>query len=89
MNRNNSSYWALQILGLTAVLYFQAVAHAGEYRIEHCMMGCPEGSDLDSQLILRPIYAISFNTRTKTADWVAYKVSAATIGMRPVSRGSW
>ena len=69
------------VLSLIVSIYFQASTHAGEYRIAHCLMGCPLGSDLDSQLILRPIYALSFNTITKTADWVAYKVSSATIGI--------
>lgn len=54
---------------------------ASEYRIAHCLMGCPEGTDNENHLILRPIYALSYNPSTKAADWAAYKISASTIGI--------
>ncbi|GJM13888.1 MAG: endonuclease [Pseudohongiella sp.] len=31
--------------------------------------------------MLRPIYALSYNTRNKVADWAAYRVTAGTIGI--------
>lgn len=54
---------------------------ASQYRIEHCLYGCPRGESVSNQLLIRPIYALSFNMVTKSADWVAYKVSADSIGI--------
>lgn len=56
-------------------------SQAADYRIGLCYRGCPVGANPDNPLILRPIYALSFNLDYKSADWVAYKVSAGTIGI--------
>ena len=69
------------ILSFLILLQPTAPAQSVEYRIENCLSGCPVGSDSDSHLVLRPIYALSYNIKNKVADWVAYKVSAATIGI--------
>ena len=71
---------ALAILGLIALLT-SSFAHAQDYRITHCLMGCPRGAPDENHLIIRPIYALSYNTHTKTADWVAYRVTAQTVGI--------
>jgi endonuclease G len=63
------------------MVVFEAGSQASEYRIEHCLRGCPQGVAANNHLILRPIYALSYNTSTRAADWAAYKVSAATIGI--------
>ncbi len=76
-----SGFRYLQIgLLLLVLLDFQSIA-AQQYRIAHCIMGCPVGAPSDSHLIIRPIYALSFNMTTKSADWVAYRVSAGAIGI--------
>lgn len=54
---------------------------AAELRIAQCLHGCPAGSAAENHLILRPIYALSFNTHTKVADWAAYRVTSETIGI--------
>lgn len=54
---------------------------AANYRIGHCLFGCPVDASGDNDLILRPIYALSYNSNTKSADWVAYKVIADAIGI--------
>jgi len=59
----------------------QGPAYAGEYRIGHCLYGCPQGASPENHLILRPIYALSYNTAYKSADWVAYKISVGSIGI--------
>jgi endonuclease G len=69
------------ILSFIILVQISAAARSVEYRIEHCLSGCPVGSNSDSQLVLRPIYALAYNTEYKVADWVAYKVSAGTIGI--------
>ena len=56
-------------------------AQGQSYKIAHCYGGCPIGGNSDNHLIIRPIYALSYNTTTKTADWVSYKVSTASIGI--------
>ena len=56
-------------------------SQAAELRIAHCLYGCPKGSSSDNHLILRPIYALSYNTRNKVADWAAYRVTSGSIGI--------
>ena len=72
-------YWAaaLAMLLLASVPQSQAV----ELRIAHCLHGCPLGSSAENHLILRPIYALSYNTRNKVADWAAYRVTSGSIGI--------
>jgi len=69
------------IAWFTLLVMLQAPAFAGEYRIGHCLHGCPQGASPENHLILRPIYALSYNTTNKSADWVAYKISADSIGI--------
>lgn len=69
------------IAWFTLLVMLQAPAFAGEYRIGHCLHGCPQGASPENHLILRPIYALSYNTTNKSADWVAYKISAGSIGI--------
>ncbi|MBL4580518.1 MAG: DNA/RNA non-specific endonuclease [Gammaproteobacteria bacterium] len=56
-------------------------SQAAELRIAHCLHGCPTGSSAENHLILRPIYALSYNTRNKVADWAAYRVTSGSIGI--------
>jgi len=56
-------------------------SQAVELRIAHCLHGCPLGSNAENHLILRPIYALSYNTRNKAADWAAYRVTSDSIGI--------
>ncbi len=58
-----------------------AASVAAELRIAHCLHGCPVGSSPENHLILRPIYALSYNTRNKVADWAAYRVTSGSIGI--------
>ncbi|MDD9891077.1 MAG: DNA/RNA non-specific endonuclease [Gammaproteobacteria bacterium] len=71
----------LQIVFLSCSLLGAASVHAQNYKIAHCIGGCPLGGSADNHLIIRPIYALSYNTETKSADWVAYKVSTESIGI--------
>ena len=50
-------------------------------KVAHCYDGCPNGAEDSNHLILRPIYALSYNMNTKSADWVAYKLSPGSIGI--------
>jgi len=63
------------------LLVLSGPLQAAELRIAHCLYGCPVGSSAENHLILRPIYALSYNTRNKVADWVAYRLTAGSIGI--------
>ena len=62
-------------------------ALAQELPSDHCLHGCPSGSPATNMVIIREIYILSNNGTTKFADWVAYKVTAETIG--PSQRRKW
>lgn len=68
---------ALAVLLMASMPPSQAV----ELRIAHCLHGCPLGSSAENHLIIRPIYALSYNTRNKVADWAAYRVTSGSIGI--------
>ena len=60
---------------------FAGLSLASEFRIGLCYLGCPQGGDLASEIILRPIYAMAYNKAFKSADWVVYEVTADSIGI--------
>ena len=62
-------------------LLLSQYALSQSYKIAHCYGGCPIGGSVDNHLIIRPIYALSYNSITKSADWVSYRVSTASIGI--------
>lgn len=57
-----------------------AVADDAEIHTFHCLHSCPMGTPATNDLIVREIYTLSSNDRTKFADWVAYRVTAETVG---------
>ena len=75
----NKVIWGALIATLLGQIAPQSFAV--DYRIGHCLFGCPQGADTDNHLILRPIYALSFNTSFKTPEWAAYRVTADSIGI--------
>ena len=74
--------YLFRIAALAVVLIaFMSQSQSAELRIAHCLHGCPAGSSSQNHLILRPIYALSYNTRNKVADWAAYRVTSGSIGI--------
>jgi endonuclease G len=72
----------LRIAALAVLLMaYTSQTQAAELRIAQCLYGCPVGSSAENHLILRPIYALSYNTRNKVADWAAYRVTPGSIGI--------
>lgn len=68
--------------GITVgLILLPGIAVSQEYRIVHCLYGCPQGAAEDNPLLLRPIYALSYNTLTKSADWAAYRVTSGSVGI--------
>lgn len=56
------------------------LADDAEIHTFHCLHGCPMGAAGTNDLIVREIYTLSSNDLTKFADWVAYRVTRASIG---------
>ncbi len=52
----------------------------GELHTFHCLHGCPIGAPAIDDIVVREIYTLASNDLTKMADWVAYRVTPATIG---------
>lgn len=64
-----------------AVSAAPAAAHS-----PHCLAGCPVGRS-GGKVLVRPGYTLANNPGTKFADWVAYVVTAESIG--PSQRRGW
>lgn len=65
------------------VFLLAGLPHSGralEIHSFHCLYGCPKGATEARDLVVRQIYLLSANNETRLADWVAYRVTAATIG---------
>lgn len=58
-----------------------AAAQDAEIHTFHCLQGCPMGASATNDLVVREIYTLSSNDRTKFADWVAYRVTSDTVGI--------
>lgn len=73
--------WVVKVASLTlALAATPAAADQAEIHTFHCLHGCPVGASATNDLIVREIYTLSSNDRTKFADWVAYRVSSETVG---------
>ena len=59
---------------------------AGELHSYLCPYGCPAGQSQTNDTVMREIYVLSSNDRTKLADWVAYRVTADSIGSTAARR---
>lgn len=79
----------MQNMAIMAVLTMAVLAGAvtsapaQEVHTEHCLYGCPTGTPVSNDLIVREIYTLSSNDATKFADWAAYKVTKDTFGPSP------
>ena len=62
------------------VLPGAARADEAEVHTMHCLHACPNGAPAGNDLVVREIYTLSSNDARKLADWVAYRVTAETIG---------
>ena len=69
---------ALAALALAAPA--ASFADKAEIHTFHCLHGCPMGAAATNDLVVREIYTLSANDITKMSDWVAYRVTAQTVG---------
>jgi endonuclease G, mitochondrial len=62
---------------------------AQDLHIAHCLHGCPTGTPESNDLVVREVYALSNNSKTKFADWVAYRVTKETMGTSQDLNRGW
>lgn len=83
---------SLLALLLAPFVFLEAYSQSEEYRPEiHCkhfFYGYPYGTPKTNDLIIRDIYALSNNDKTKFADWVAYRLDVKTIS-GPTKKRNW
>jgi endonuclease G len=79
------------VLRVTACFWFLAAntLFAAEYRIAHCLEGCPEGAQRDNQLITRSVYALSYNPSRGSAEWLAYRMRPGALGVASSLPRTW
>jgi endonuclease G len=70
-------FWLLIIVWMTISLPLKAQDIVNG----HCRLGCPVGAGKNNSVVIRPIYTVSYNSLTRSADWVAYTVSTSSIGI--------
>ncbi len=57
--------------------------------IAHCLRGCPDGADESNEIVVRHLFAASVNSRTRVADWAAYRVLAESVGVASLLPREW
>ncbi len=72
-------YCRLCVMLAVLVVVGLSTSWADEIDSYHCLAGCPDGAR-GQELVVREIYILSNNPATKFADWVAYRITAETIG---------
>jgi len=79
------------VLRVAACFWFLAAKtlFAAEYRIAHCLEGCPEGAQRDNQLIARSVYALSYNPSRGSAEWLAYRMRPGALGVASSLPRTW
>jgi endonuclease G len=85
--RNTSS----ALVRLAACLWF-VVANTGfaaEYRVGHCLKGCPVEINAGNLLLARTNYALSFSPDRGAADWLAYRMRPGALGIATSLSRDW
>lgn len=66
----------LSILAIAMLSYCNSIAQdRPEIHCKHFFKGYPYGTPATNDLIIRDVYALSNNDKTKFADWVAYRLT--------------
>ncbi len=89
--RSRSTRWRRVLAGsiLIAAMAFPGQARdTAELHTFHCLHGCPIGAPGIDDIVVREIYTLASNDLTKMADWVAYRVTPASIGPSGTRRWS-
>ena len=72
----------LRYLTLGWIACFAAAPiNAADYRIAHCLGGCPVGAAADEVLLVRSLYATSYSAPRESGAWLAYRMRAGALGI--------
>lgn len=74
-------FGGLVVLALALVPMLGTSQSLENLKNAHCYGSCPQGAHNDNSIVIRPIYTVSYNTLNRSADWVAYTVTADSIGI--------
>ena len=66
-----------RIFSVLPSLFFAAACAAGLSHIDNCEVGCPTGGS--DQTLVREAYTLNNNSHRKFANWVAYKITKASL----------
>ena len=69
-----------RIFSVLPSLFFAAACAAGLSHIDNCEVGCPTGGS--DQTLVREAYTLNNNSHRKFANWVAYKITKASLASR-------
>ncbi|CAH6707357.1 hypothetical protein FMK92_25260 [Klebsiella grimontii] len=66
-----------RIFSVLPSLFFAAACAAGLSHVDNCEVGCPSGGN--DQTLVREAYTLNNNSHRKFANWVAYKITKASL----------
>ena len=66
-----------RIFSVLPSLFFAAACVAGLSHVDNCEVGCPTGGS--DQTLVREAYTLNNNSHRKFANWVAYKITKASL----------
>lgn len=66
-----------RIFSVLPSLFFTAACAAGLSHVDNCEVGCPTGGS--DQTLVREAYTLNNNSHRKFANWVAYKITKASL----------
>lgn len=90
MSRNLSSWGTFTYyLGISWLLCSSSSLIAAEglasqnegIKVAHCLAGCPQAAANPTRLLVRSTHALAYSEERQAADWLAYKIQAASLGV--------
>ena len=75
---------------LAVVVCIAASSSAQNIHISHCMGSCPDSAaTANNEIVVRHLFAASINADNGVADWVAYRVVEAALGVASLLPRVW
>ena len=66
-----------RVFSVLPSLFFAVACAAASSGVDHCEVGCPTGGS--AQTLVREAYTLNNNSHRKFANWVAYKITKASL----------
>ncbi|STV83469.1 DNA/RNA non-specific endonuclease [Klebsiella michiganensis] len=66
-----------RVFSVLPSLFFAVACAATSSGVDHCEVGCPTGGS--AQTLVREAYTLNNNSQRKFANWVAYKITKASL----------